>query len=407
MALAPDELGIGDVRAPHATLADPALQGQLLVVGGRLLRDGGLRLADAFEALLVELADGSVGAHGSIAILEGRLAGRTLRQARVLLEQPSASPPTELERLFDHGVGRRLRLRARVQAEVRRYFDGEGFLEVDTPLRSAECGTETHVEPLTCSGGFLITSPELHMKRLLVGGIDKMFQLAHCFRAGELGALHSPEFLMLEWYRAFTGWRAMLHDTEQLLSSLCQTITGASSLALPNGRRIDMTPPFERLSVRDAFARFAGVPDAVSLAENDEDEYFQRLVDDVEPALAACAKPVFLHGYPRSQAALARLAPGDPSVAERFELYLGGVELCNGYGELSDPSVQRARCELDRERRRQLDRFVPELPERFLMALEQGMPPASGNALGMDRVIALLGGQTRIDAVRPFPDSAA
>jgi lysyl-tRNA synthetase class 2 len=401
------ELELDDVHSPHAALSHAQLQGHVLVVGGRLLRDGSrVRLADAFDTLEVELVDGEVAAHASLVVLQGTLSGRTLLAARVLSEQRVASAPTELERLLELGLGRRLQVRARVLAEVRQFFTADGFMEVDTPLRSSECGTETHVEPLSCSGGYLITSPELHMKRLLVGGIPKLFQLAHCFRAGELGPLHSPEFLMLEWYRAFSGWRAMLRDTEQLLFLLCRSVCASASLTLPGGRRIDMTPPFERVSVREAFARFAGVEDASALAERDEDEYFQRLVDDVEPALAAYDKPVFLHDYPRSQAALARLSPEDPSVAERFELYLGGIELCNGYGELNDAEIQRARCELDRERRQELSLHVPDAPERFLTALTQGMPPASGNALGMDRVIALLCGQPRIDAVRPFADDA-
>lgn len=404
---APREPELDDVCSPHAALSDPKLQGQVLAVGGRLLREGArVRLADAFDSVDVELTDASNASHASLVVVSGTLSGRKLLTARVLREQRGTTAPGEFDRLFEQGVGRRLQVRARVFAEVRQFFTREGFIEVDTPLRSFECGTETHVEPLPCSGGYLITSPELHMKRLLVGGIPKLFQLAHCFRAGELGPLHSPEFTMLEWYRAFTGWRVMLRDTEQLLFSLCQSVCASSTLTLPDERRIDMTPPFERVSVREAFVRFAGVPDAADLAERDEDEYFQRLVDDVEPALAAFEKPVFLYDYPRSQAALARIAPGDQSVAERFELYLGGIELCNGYGELNDAEVQRARCEHDRERRRELSRPVPETPERFLAALEQGMPPASGNALGMDRVIALLCGQTRIDAVRPFPDNA-
>jgi len=398
---------LDDVCSPHAALSHTELQGRVLAVGGRLLRDGSrIRLADAFDTLEVELVVGAVAAHASLVVLQGTLSGRRLLAAEVLSEQRVAAAPGELERLLELGLGRRLQVRSRVFAEVRQFFTTQGFIEVDTPLRSSECGTETHVEPLSCSGGYLITSPELHMKRLLVGGIPKLFQLAHCFRAGELGPLHSPEFTMLEWYRAFSGWPAMLRDTEQLLFSLCRSVCASATLALPGGRHIDMTPPFERISVREAFARFAGVEDASALAERDEDEYFQRLVDDVEPALAAYARPVFLHDYPRSQAALARLAPDDPSVAERFELYLGGIELCNGYGELNDAEIQRARCELDRERRRELSLHVPDAPERFLTALTQGMPPASGNALGMDRVIALLCGQTRIDAVRPFPDDA-
>src|SRR5690606_34346786 len=173
------------------------------------------------------------------------------------------------------------------------------------------------------------------------------------------------------------------------------------------GARVDLSLPFARLSVREAFRRYAGIPDAPELAARDEDRYFQVLVDQVEPALARLGRPVFLYDYPASQAALARLSPSDPSVAERFELYVGEVELCNGYGELTDPVEQRARCELDRARRRALGRPVPELPERFLAALEQGMPPASGNALGMDRLLMLLCGQARIDAVTPFVSEEA
>jgi lysyl-tRNA synthetase class 2 len=159
--------------------------------------------------------------------------------------------------------------------------------------------------------------------------------------------------------------------------------------------------------VRDAFSRFAGVADAAELAERDEDNYFQLLVDRVEPGLASLGQPVFLYDYPATQAALARLSPSDPKVAERFELYVGGIELCNGYGELNDAAEQRARCELDRQRRRTLGRSVPDAPAHFLRALEQGMPPASGNALGMERLIALLCREERIDAVCPFPPELA
>jgi elongation factor P--(R)-beta-lysine ligase len=207
---------------------------------------------------------------------------------------------------------------------------------------------------------------------------------------------------MLEWYRAFAGYRAVLQDTEQLVHELCRRVTGSTSLALPNGSRIDVQLPFARLSVREAFSRFAGVSDAAELAARDEDRYFQLLVDQVEPAIAELGRPVFLYDYPASQAALARLSPTDPSVAERFELYAGEVELCNGYGELTDPREQRARCESDRERRRSLGRPVPAVPERFIAALDQGLPPASGNALGLDRLVMLLAGQERIDQVMPF-----
>ena len=408
----PDELAPSGARvlSPCDVRRESGLDGRVVRIGGRLIRDpDGWRLADAFDAIGVELTDPSAAGHACIAILEGTLRAESLVGAGIVQQQrlDTMTLPPEFQRLFERGVGQRLQVRARILAEVRQFFAGEGFIEVDTPIRSVECGTETHVEPLTCSGGYLITSPELHMKRLLVAGVPKSFQLVHCFRAGELGPLHSPEFLMLEWYRAFTGFQAMLWDTEQLLHTLARRICSSSILTLPSGANIDLTPPFARLSVRDAFARFAGVADAAALAQRDEDQYFQLLVDRVEPALAGLGQPVFLFDYPATQAALARVSPTDPSVAERFELYLGGIELCNGYGELNDAAEQRARCELDRQRRRALGRSVPDAPARFLSALEQGMPPASGNALGMDRLIALLCREDRIDAVCAFaPDSA-
>lgn len=375
-------------------------------------------VADAFASVRVELAateireggDGSAAArllHASIAIIEGTLEASALLDAVVIDEQPSPSGalPAEFERLTSGGVGAALQLRARIIDAVRRFFVADGFLEVDTPLLSAESATEAHIEPLTASGGYLITSPELHLKRLLAGGVPKLFQLGHCFRAEELGAWHSPEFTLLEWYRSFASYEDVMRDTEHLLAALCREIHGVERLELASGARIELTPPFLRVSVREAFARHAGVSDAAALAAKDEDTYFQLLVDRVEPALAAYPKPVFLSEYPASQAALARRSPRDESVAERFELYLGGIELCNGYGELTDAAEQRARCELDRERRRTLGRPMLPMPDAFLEALERGMPPASGNAVGLDRVIALLLGRGRIDDVRPFTDA--
>jgi lysyl-tRNA synthetase class 2 len=235
-------------------------------------------------------------------------------------------------------------LRARLLAEVRRYFASQGFLEVDTPQRSAECGTETHVEPIRSGDAYLITSPELHMKRLLTGGLPKLYQLVHCFRAGERGHLHAPEFLMLEWYRAFAGYTAVLEDTERIVHTLQLSVAGTPWLTSPNGARVDLSLPFPRLSVRDAFARYAGVADAPELAARDEDRYFQLLVDRVEPALAELGRPVFLYDYPASQAALARRSPSDPSVAERFELYVGEVALRERPRAPAKPRPPRARA---------------------------------------------------------------
>lgn len=397
------------VHAPSLVLGEAGLQGRSVHVGGRLLFEGERwHIADAFAALDVaceEIARGG-GRHGSLVVAAGTLQGRTLCGARIVTEQHASADPALLQHLRA-GLAQRLVERARIFAEVRAFFTERGFCEIETPLRSAECATEVHVEPIQADGAYLITSPELHMKRLLVAGVPRLFQLARCFRAGERGPLHSPEFTLLEWYRAFSPWTAVLEDTEQLVYALCSKFARGSVLELAGGRRVDVTPPFLRISVREAFQRFAGVEDASRLAEHDEGAYFQLLVDRVEPRLAELERPVFLCDYPASQAALARRSPADPSVAERFELYLAGVELCNGYGELNDPAEQRARCVIDRERRASLGLPVPPMPERFLTALEQGMPPASGNALGLDRLIMLIGGHDRIDAVRPFSDDEA
>ncbi len=399
--------------SPHELWENPEWLGRDVRVGGRVLTDAdGWQLGDAFAAIAVELEQGAPPPHAALVVAAGHWSGRALSSAR-LLEQSASDAgelPPELERLRA-GVGRHLQLRARVLGEIRRFFLERDFLEVDTPSRASECAVEPHIHSLRSAPGpgergaaerYLITSPELHMKRLLVAGVPRLFQLVHCFRAEELGPLHAPEFLMLEWYRAFAGWQEVLSDTEQLIARVCQRVLGGSELRVPGGARMDLRPPFERLSVREAFARFAGVSDASELAARDEDQFFQLLVDQVEPALARFARPVFLIDYPSSQAALARLSPNDPSVAERFELYISGVELCNGFGELTDAAEQRRRAQADRERCRALGRHVPELPERFLGALRHGMPRAGGNALGVDRLVMLLAGETNIDAVRPF-----
>jgi len=397
------ERAADEVRAPHDVVGEPALLEQRLRVAGRVLCEGGrMRIADAFAALDLDLPAAPAGA---LVVVSGRWNGHALVECELLEQQLplSANSPPEFERAFRQGVGRRLQLRARVLGEIRRFFLERDFLEVDTPIRASELAVEPHIEPLRSGEQYLITSPELHMKRLLVAGVPRLFQLVHCFRAEELGHLHACEFLMLEWYRAFAGWQDVLEDTERLLARVCERVLGGSELSLPNGTRMDLRPPFLRISVRDAFARFAGVSDAAELAERDEDAFFQLLVDRVEPALTSLAQPVFLHDYPSSQAALARRSPEDPSVAERFELYVAGIELCNGFGELNDAVEQRRRSELDRARQRALGRAETPLPEQFLSALEHGMPRSAGNALGVDRLVMLLAGESSIEAVRPFP----
>lgn len=367
-------------------------------VGGRVSFVEGKRVgvADALGSVVVRLSEKANLEPGDLVVVEGRPERGSLVRAKLVERTPCPTPrgDGEISRFVYSGVGRALEARARAFATIREYFAEERFLEVDTPLRVRTPGLDLHVDALPQAGGHLVTSPEFFLKRLLVGGVPRLYQLSHCCRADESGAHHEPEFTMLEWYRAFSGMDAILDDTEELVVRVVEEL----------GKRIRVKAPFERITVREAFRRFAGEPDAVSLATRDVDRYFQLLVDDVEPALVKLG-PVFLVDYPLSEASLARPSPNDPSVAERFELYLGGLELSNGFGELTDAKEQRRRFVSDREQRQKLGRPVYPLDERFLGALEEGMPNAGGNALGVDRLIALATGATSIAEVMPFPES--
>jgi len=297
-----------------------------------------------------------------------------------------------------------LERRARLTAELRAFFESRGFLEVETPVVVPSPGLDVHLsafELATRPGRrprFLSTSPEYQMKRLLAAGHSRIFQVTKAFREDESGERHSPEFTMLEWYRAPGDVTDVMGDTEQLVAR----ITGGRVTL--GDRTLDTAPPFRRMTVLDAYRSFANVaPDeTLTLAAHDEDRFYRLMVDAVEPALAAEARPVFLTEYPASQASLARKKPGDPRVSERFELYLAGVELCNGFGELTDPREQRTRLEHDQAVRRERGLPVYPIDERFLAALEQGLPPSAGNALGVDRLVALACGTRDIAGVLAF-----
>jgi len=295
---------------------------------------------------------------------------------------------------MDEGIGPNLRVRADALALVRSFFARRGFLEVDTPLLVPSPGLDLHLDAVEAGGGYLITSPEYQMKRLLVGGMPRIYGMPHVFRRGELGARHNPEFTMVEWYRAFAGVGEVMRDTEELVAELSGAL----------GRRQRFVPPFARLSLREAFERFASVreDDFFAMAAHDQDSFFRILVEKVEPALAFLG-PTFLVDYPVSHASLARAKPEDPRVCERFELYVRGIELCNGFGELTDPAEQRRRFALDQAARASLGKPVYPVDERFVASLEEGMPPSAGNALGLDRLVALCLGETEIARVMPFP----
>ena len=292
-----------------------------------------------------------------------------------------------------------LRLRAVLIQALRTFFIDRGYLEVDTPIRIPAPAPEAHIVPLTSEGWFLQTSPELCMKRLLAAGIPKIFQLCKCFRKGERGDRHLPEFTMLEWYGAGSDYRNLMADCEALLRHLAVAL-GNGGVVEWQGRRIDLAPEWERITVAEAFRRYAPCTVEEALAQ---DRFDAMLVEYVEPHLGMVA-PTFLCDYPAVLGALARLSPTDPAVAERFELYVAGLELANGFSELVDPVEQRARFFAEQEAIRLQGRDPGPMPELFLAELVE-MPQAAGIALGVDRLVMLFAGANSIDQVVAFtPD---
>jgi lysyl-tRNA synthetase class 2 len=288
---------------------------------------------------------------------------------------------------------------------VRAFFEGRDFVEVETPLLVPSPGLDVHLSAFEVKTGretrYLSTSPEYQMKRLLAEGCSRIFQITKAFRNDEQGERHNPEFTMLEWYRAPADVDAVMRDTEELVRSITEGSVRLETMT------VDTTAPFRQMTVLQAYEAFAGVSaeETLAMAEHDEDRFYRLLVDQVEPRLEGLGA-VFLTEYPATQASLARRKPGDPRVAERFELYVAGVELCNGFGELTDPTEQRER--LERDQRVRAARGLPVYPidGQFLRALERGLPPCAGNALGLDRLVALACGTRRIEEVMAFPYDA-
>jgi len=376
-------------------------------VGGRVRAQphGRWQIADAFDTVAV-VAESSL-KEGCLVIVEGRWDGECIDEAVVVdVSEPMADQFHESARLLDRGVGWALQRRATILGVIRNYFENQGFIEVETPVRVPCPGMDLHLDAFDSGPAALITSPEYQMKRLLAGGIPKLFQLVHCFRDDEQGDLHNSEFTMLEWYRAFAGIEEMIRDTEGLIEHVARQVTGKATVRW-RGRELDVSAPFERISVLQAFARHALLDrdEVLRLASAEEDTYFGLLVEKVEPALAGSAHAVVLYDFPSVHASLARRRVDDPMVCERFEVYVGGVELCNGFGELTDATEQRMRLERDQQTRRIAGKRVYPIDERFVRSLEEGMPSAGGNALGVDRLVALCLGARSIGDVMAFPDS--
>lgn len=299
-----------------------------------------------------------------------------------------------------------LRRRAELLKQVRRFFDGRGFFEVETPVLSRDTVVDRHLDPLsvTLFGDarqpevgeklWLQTSPEFGMKRLVAAGAKAIYQIAKAFRGGEVGALHNPEFTMVEWYRVGDGYEAGM----ELLAELAREILGGE---------------VERLTFQEAFVRYAGVDPSkplnrqalpAELRANPADDVILDYLQTtrVEPMLGS-AGPTILYDYPASQSALARVREGNPPVAERFELYYRGVELANGYHELLDPAVLRKRNRENNQLRAADGKYTLPEESRLLEAMEQGLPACSGCALGFDRLVMVAEGAKSIQEVMAFP----
>ncbi len=283
--------------------------------------------------------------------------------------------------------------RAMMIRAIRRFFCDRDYLEVETPIRIPAPAPEEHIDATPSSNWFLQTSPELCMKRLVAAGYPKIFQISKCFRAGERGRLHLPEFTMLEWYCKGGNCETLMQECEDLILGVAQALDGVDKLAY-QGMTIALHPPWERISVADAFARYA----SLSMHEALEKDCFDEMMAcRIEPCLEG-DHPVFLYDFPLAHGALARAKITDPELVERFELYMGGLELANAFLELADEKEQRLRFEKAQRIRQAAGKAVYPMPEPFLRSLHQ-MPEAAGIALGVDRLAMLFTDSASIDEI--------
>ena len=330
---------------------------------------------------------------------------------------------------MDEKLKNNLLRRFQIIQGIRRFFAEEGFVEIETPAIVPSPGMEPHLSALelfctspdgTRSRKYLHTSPEYCMKKLLGEGWKKIFQICRVFRDGEISQTHQIEFTMLEWYRAQADYTKIMEDCEKLIAFLAQKVLGVHEGAYQK-MRIDLSPPFERITVAQAMRDYGGVDidknqDPISLLREAkekgyrfgpqanysfDDIFFKVFLEAVEPRLGN-PRPTILYDYPSGMAALARLKPGNPLRAERFELYIAGLEMANAFSELNDPLEQRRRFEEEQNLRIRLGRPAYPIDEDLLQALEK-MPPSAGIALGVDRLIMLFCDAASIEEVIAFP----
>lgn len=333
------------------------------------------------------------------------------------------------QKLNDLKVKEKFQKRMKIIYTIRDFFNKEKFSEVETPILVKLPGMEPNLTPLRTEmifGGkkqkaYLITSPEYAMKKLLCGGMEKIWQITSAFRDGEdKSFFHNPEFKILEWYEAGVDYQKIARTAEQLINFVAQKINHSEQLFY-QGQKIDLTPPFQRITCEEAFLKYAklnlrelyqnkekftgeaqklGLE--VELGSSTADLFFEIFLSRVEPNLPK-HKPVFLFDYPAELAALSKIKAHDPLYCERFELYLGGLELGNAFSELTDPKEQETRLIKERAERRLLCKEAYQIDKSFLEALRWGMPESGGIALGVDRLVMILTDSQDISEVILFP----
>lgn len=293
-------------------------------------------------------------------------------------------------------IRQNLILRSSILQAIRSFFHENDYIEIETPVRIPAPAPEANLDAVQSEKWFLQTSPELCMKRLLAAGYARIFQICRCFRKDERGRLHLPEFTILEWYTAGHTYLDMMNQCEHLIQFAAASCTGKDYFSYKD-EKIFLSSPWDRISVSDAFRKFSRISLEEALGRDCFDEV---MALEIEPCLGK-RRPVFLYDYPSCCAALARPKPGMPSVAERFELYMGGLELCNAFTELTDPLEQRRRFEKELSVRKAAGKIKYPMPEPFLESLVD-MPASTGNALGIDRIVLLMTGAETIDDVVAF-----
>lgn len=422
-------------------------------VAGRIIGilDGGFVLQDESSRMDLEFAE-KVNAGDIVEVLLGREervaeGGKKVmvflaKEVKVLT--PCAtdffvgkSSPNYLKAVIDLKFRENLKKRMMVVDKIRKFFSNEGFLEVETPQMVRLPGMEPYLDVFKtgftgwnrAEGGvaepvaedmYLITSPEYAMKKLLVAGFEKIFQICRSFRNKEnLSELHNPEFTILEWYRAYSSYEEIMDDTERLVLWLAQEVSASADLTF-NGHNVNLFAPWPRVKVKDLFKDLAGIPyeefeDPGKFREavlrkgykvgKDapyEDLFFVVFLNEIEPRLGL-EKPVIVYEYPVQMAALSRKCEDDPRYAERFEVYVAGVEICNAFSELNDYVEQGRRLEEERKERAKLGKADYPVDQSFVSALQFGMPPSGGIALGVDRLAMLLTGTGDINDIIFFP----